>query len=164
MSASIKNLIFIFTLATTVGAVKAQAVVKPDGAFVPAECGIQGSAASAKKISTTATLNSAESGSASVAAIEEICVGRISGSGDSAVQFRFENGDSELLRVASTSNLLVALKTRDIKSMFYLVGQDGQRATMKVIQTRDGFIKSVAGELKTATYFVPEMQQVYTIQ
>jgi hypothetical protein len=130
---------------------KANALVRLDGAFVPTQCGQQ---------------QIVRDGSAPVPAvdIQQVCVGQITGSKDVAVVFRLANGEEQLFHVNHTANYLMALQSGDIKSMFYLVNDNGQTTSMKVIRTRQGLIKSVAGTLNDITYLVPEMEMIFSIQ
>jgi hypothetical protein len=129
----------------------AQALVQMPGTFVPSQCGLH------------------QMGTADYAAeIRQVCIGVIAGEesrgSTSAVTFAMGDGANRLFRVSQTGSFLMKMSSGYTNTNLYLVGANGQTATMKVIQARDGEILSAAGQLETVNYHVPEFETVFTIQ
>lgn len=139
-----KALALVFTLLM---ATSAHAFVRVPGTFAPTQCGEQKYTAEAE----------------TDVQIEQICLGSIYGTDKQAVEFHLSDGSVKLFQVHSTANYLMAMLNGNTKSNYYLVGEDGEQATMKVVQTREGHILSITGQLGEVPFFVPEMAPVYTM-
>jgi hypothetical protein len=74
------------------------------------------------------------------------------------------DGSAKIFRVQHTANLLLALKSGSIKANYFLASDEGERTTMRVIQTREGRVLAVSGQLGEADYFVPQMQTIFLMQ
>jgi len=140
---AIMALVFAVAVAGT-----AHAFVHIPGTFIPILCGEQ------KYVDNPQP----------VVDVQEICVGRVEGGVSRAVEFRFNDGSSKLFSVKSTADLLVAMRSGQVKSVFQLVAEDGEEVSMKVIQRNDGRIQSVSGHLGKVGYFVPEFGTIYMMQ
>ena len=120
----------------------AQAVVMPDGTFIPSECGAQ---------------EKAEAG------IAAICVGRIQGEQGRAVQFRMADSTQATFKVVNQTNMMVAMLSGNLKSNLFLQGVNGETSTMKAIVTRQGAVTAVSGQINGTEYFVPKLEIVFNI-
>ena len=123
----------------------AQAFVHPDGTFVPTQCGQQ-------------TLAATDSTSAIVSA----CLGSIAGSSNHAVQFRLADDSSHTLVITDRQDLMLALLSHNTMSVFKLVGQNGEIASMKAIIDSSGNFKSVSGDFRSTSFLVPALQVMMT--
>jgi hypothetical protein len=143
---------FAAALITLTLSATAQAVVQAPGTFVPSQCG----------------LHQMVTADAFAAEVRQVCIGVIAGEetrgSTSAVTFAMGDGTSRLFRVSQTGSFLMKMSSGYTNTNLYLVGANGQTATMKVIQSRDGEILSAAGQLETVNYHVPEFETVFTIQ
>ena len=126
----------IFALLTSVAA---QAVVLPDGSFVPGKCGAQ---------------------TGLVGHVQAVCVGNLVGDSARIFQFRLADKTTRLFKVADQQNLMIALMSGNTKSVLFLEGVNGEKTTMKVIQTPQGEIVSVQGDLDQVGYFVPKFEEM----
>ncbi len=128
----------------------AQAIEHAPGSFVPSQCGVQ-------EFEGNTDLD-----------VREVCFGQVTGEIGAAniagVAFRMNDGTERVFSIAQTANLFVALLEGKTKSMFYLVGQNGEQHTMKVIKDKAGHIQSVSGTLEGINYLVSEFEAVFTIQ
>lgn len=140
-------------LATIVTASSAHALLKTPGSFVPVQCGSQEYAGNQENLEID---------------INQVCLGEVLGgenaADESAVSFRLTDGAEEVYFVSHTTSHLVATRSGAVSTLFHLVNADGEQATMKVVQAKSGEVQSVSGEIKGVTYFVPSLQEVYTIQ
>ena len=142
-----KTIAGILAAATLVVSVQANAVLRKPGTFVPTQCGAQ------EAVNADAVTN-----------IVAVCVGSISVEASNAVEFRMKDGSSRLFRVAQKQNLLMALRSGNVKSNLRLVGQNGEETTMKVIETKSGEVAAVSGELDGEQYLVTDFHSIFSIQ
>lgn len=137
---------FFLFLALTIFSLQGNAVVKVPGTFIPSECG------------------ESQSIEGQPVTVSEVCIGQLTGSHEAAVTFEFSSEELQVFRVARMASLLVALRSGDIMTNYYLIDENGIQTTMKVVKSRDGFVKSVAGKVHGVDYHVPAMETVFTIQ
>jgi hypothetical protein len=126
----------------------AHALVQVPGTFTPAQCGN----------------HQFESMGVTSQSVESVCVGEIVGAAVPAVEFRMVDGSTKLFRVSHQANFLQALKSGNIKANLFLVSDDGEQTTMRVIQSREGHVQSATGRLGDVSYLVPELKPIYCIQ
>lgn len=128
----------------------AKAIVQIPGTFMAAQCGSQA-------VEAMNSLN-----------VQEVCIGELAGSATEAavpaVAFRLNDGSMKLFRIAQTSNPLVAFMNGEKHSVFFLVANDGEQASMNVIRARDGAITGVFGEVSSIHYRVEGFQPVFIMQ
>ncbi|MES2962612.1 MAG: hypothetical protein V4760_01900 [Bdellovibrionota bacterium] len=134
---------FAAMIITVLFGLSAQAMMHPVGTFVPAQCGIQ---------------------TGFVGNVRAVCVGMIVGEEGRIVQFKLKDNTLKNYKVADQQNMMVALRSGNTKSMLFLVGPNGEKASMKVIQTAEGEITSAQGQLEDLGFFVPTFEQMFTIQ
>lgn len=128
---------------TVLFGLSAQAMIHPVGTFVPGQCGLQ---------------------TGFVGHVRAVCVGIVVGEEGRVVQFKLANGEMKNFKVADQQNMMVALRSGNTKSMLFLVGPNGERASMKVIQTAEGEITSAQGQIDELGFFVPKFETMYQIQ
>jgi hypothetical protein len=59
---------------------------------------------------------------------------------------------------------MVALRTGNKKSMLFLTGPNGEKGSMKVIQTPEGVVTSAQGQIEDLGFFVPSFESMLAIQ
>jgi hypothetical protein len=128
--------------------VSAQALVLPNGGFVPQQCGAQ----------------SIDTAHRDTHVMESACVGFLSGTQTKAVQFTLSDDSTFVFRVQSQNNLMMAMASGATMTIYKLVGVNGEVLTMKAIVNQDGTLKSISGEFQTNSYIVPNLQQMLTLQ
>lgn len=137
----------ILAAATLVISVQANAILRKPGTFIASQCGAQ------EAVNADAVTN-----------IVAVCVGSISVEATNAVEFRMKDGSSRLFRVAQKNNILMALRSGNLKSNLRLVGQNGEETSMKVIETKAGDVTAVSGELDGEEYLVTDFHSIFSIQ
>jgi hypothetical protein len=60
--------------------------------------------------------------------------------------------------------MMIALTSGNTKSMLFLEGPNGEKASMKVIQTPQGVITSAQGQVVDAGFFVPKFEDMVSVQ
>lgn len=135
-------LIFALGFAATSFAATANATLIADGNFLPTQCAEQKYTGNSE-----GTLQ-----------IHDICVGQIAGVPLHAIAFRMVDGSEKVFRVTDINNLLIALRAGATKSIFFLEGQSGEQAAMKVIRASNGEIQSVSGQLEGLGYYATEFE------
>ena len=120
----------------------AQAVMQPEGTFVPTQCG-----------AAAGPLN-----------LAQVCIGDVVGQPGQTISFNFHDGSKKLFAVSGTSNFMVALTSGNLKSMMYLVAQNGEKSAMKVIRAKDGSLRSAVGMMNEVEYVVPEFETAFSVQ
>ncbi|MDX9731467.1 MAG: hypothetical protein RBT63_06830 [Bdellovibrionales bacterium] len=139
----------VFLVATFVSA-SAEASLRESGTFIPMSCGEvtqDGQAASG---------------------LEAVCMGHVQdeipASTMGAVEFQAADGSSAVYRVTEVSNLLIRLMSGAVRSQVFMVGPNGDQASMKVIRQADGSIQMASGEVGEIAFDVPAFEPVFTIQ
>lgn len=79
-----------------------------------------------------------------------------------AVEFTLSDDSTHAFRVASSETLAFAEGSARALTIYELVNESGEHATMKAIVNADGSVKSISGEFQTNPYFVPVFQKVET--
>lgn len=154
MTARIKSYISFAALTlATVFASSAHALIQEPGAFIPARCG-----------------NSSDEVSFEVS-VQSACVGKISGSnfsnpilGGGAVALKLTDGTERIFRVTQTASPLMAYANGSTVVTFFLESEDGARASMKILKSNDGEIQNAIGQFETATFLIPQFENVFVIQ
>ncbi|MEK7357794.1 MAG: hypothetical protein AAB250_15190 [Bdellovibrionota bacterium] len=128
---------------TVLFGLSAQAMMHPVGTFVPAQCGNQ---------------------TGFVGTVRAVCVGIVVGEEGRKVQFKLADDSVVLYQVADQQNMMVALRSGAKKSMLFLVGPNGEKASMKVIFNAEGEITSAQGQVGDVGFFVPKFEMMFAIQ
>lgn len=144
-----KALALVFALVITTAS-SAHAILETSGRFTATQCGLQQYYEHAPSFTVD---------------VSQVCIGHID-SPDyeelEAVSFLLTDGTRRVFYVEKKSNPLVAMLSGVKPAVFHLIDDDGQEITMKTIQTKDGSVKSVSGQLDNVPYFVPEFQVVFS--
>lgn len=122
---------------------QAQAMIHPTGTFVPGQCGVQ---------------------TGFVGHVRQVCVGIVVGDEGRMVQFKLSDNQVKLFKVVEQQNMMVALRSGNKKSMLFLEGPNGEKASMKVILSAEGEVLSAQGQIDEVGFFVPKFETMFSIQ
>lgn len=96
--------------------------------------------------------------------VVSVCAGRITGEESSAYLQAFaiqlSSGETVLYRVTEISNFLIKFLSGAVKSNVFLMGPQGEPASLQVLRFKDGRLKSVFGQVGPLSIYVPELMPV----
>ncbi|MES2856034.1 MAG: hypothetical protein V4692_09230 [Bdellovibrionota bacterium] len=124
----------------------AQAVLLAPGTFIPAQCGAQ----------TQVQIVGGNVG--------EVCLGSVVGEETPAIEFRMMGEESRIFRIVNESTAGIGKNNGKVLSVMTIVSDEGQQEEMKVLQTEDGDITAVSGQLGDIGYVVTEFATIFSIQ